>query len=167
MARLASCHYLNQCWNIVNLNLRNTLQWNRKQNLYIFIQENAFKNELNHVTKRDRWSCFSFAQTCLLMELEYFVRTTSTTCLATDALAPWFTKSSVWYWLCGRNGSLSSTRMYFNYLSHINFNLGIIEEFRCKYIFIFSKINLTSQGLTWTKLICQTDAYQAFVASIL
>ena len=34
--------YLNQCWNILNWTLRNKLQWNFKQNLYIFIQENAF-----------------------------------------------------------------------------------------------------------------------------
>ena len=35
--------YLNQCWNIVNLNLRNKIQWNLKRNSYIFIQENAFR----------------------------------------------------------------------------------------------------------------------------
>ena len=29
---------------IVNSNLRNKLQWNFKQNSYIFIQENAFEN---------------------------------------------------------------------------------------------------------------------------
>ena len=37
-------HYLNQCWNIVNFNLRNKLQWNINRNSYIFIQENAFEN---------------------------------------------------------------------------------------------------------------------------
>ena len=37
-------HYLNQCWNIVNLNLRNKLQWNLKRNSHIIIQENAFEN---------------------------------------------------------------------------------------------------------------------------
>ena len=36
--------YQNQCWNIVNLNLRNKFQWNLKRNSYIFIQENAFEN---------------------------------------------------------------------------------------------------------------------------
>ena len=40
----APSHYLNQWWNIVNANLPNTFQWNRKQNSYIFIQENAFQN---------------------------------------------------------------------------------------------------------------------------
>ena len=34
----------NQCWDIVNWNLRNKLQWNLKRNSYIFIQENAFEN---------------------------------------------------------------------------------------------------------------------------
>ena len=33
-----------QCWDIVNWNLRNKLQWNLKRNSYIFIQENAFEN---------------------------------------------------------------------------------------------------------------------------
>ena len=34
---------LNQCWNIINSNLRNRLQWNIKHNSYIFIRENAFE----------------------------------------------------------------------------------------------------------------------------
>ena len=37
-------HYLIQCWNIVNLNLKDKLQSNLKRNSYIFIQENAFEN---------------------------------------------------------------------------------------------------------------------------
>ena len=36
--------YLNQCWNTVNSNLRNKLQWNLKQNSHIFIEENACEN---------------------------------------------------------------------------------------------------------------------------
>ena len=44
VAWLAPSHYLNQCWNIVNGTLRNKLQWNLKQNSYIFIHENAFEN---------------------------------------------------------------------------------------------------------------------------
>ena len=36
-------HYLNQCWFIVNLNLENKLNWNHKQNSYIFIIENALE----------------------------------------------------------------------------------------------------------------------------
>ena len=44
VAWLASSHYLNHCWNIVNWTLRNKLQWNFYQNSYIFIEENAFKN---------------------------------------------------------------------------------------------------------------------------
>ena len=36
-------HYLNQCWNIVNSNLKNKLQWNLKWNLYIPIQANVFE----------------------------------------------------------------------------------------------------------------------------
>ena len=37
---LAPSHYLNQCWNIVNWNLRNRPQWNINRISYIFIQEN-------------------------------------------------------------------------------------------------------------------------------
>ena len=37
-------HYLIQCWNIVNWTSGNKFQWNLNQNLYIFIQENAFEN---------------------------------------------------------------------------------------------------------------------------
>ena len=37
-------HYPNQCWYIVNLTLRNKLQWNANQNSSIFIEENTFKN---------------------------------------------------------------------------------------------------------------------------
>ena len=40
----APSHYLDQCWNIVKSNLRNKLQWNRKRNSHIFIQENALEN---------------------------------------------------------------------------------------------------------------------------
>ena len=35
---------LNQCWNIVNSNIRNKFQWNLKRNSNIFIQGNAFEN---------------------------------------------------------------------------------------------------------------------------
>ena len=41
---MAPSHYLNQRWNIFNWTLGNKLQWNRNQNSYIFIQENAVKN---------------------------------------------------------------------------------------------------------------------------
>ena len=40
---LAPNHYLNQCWDFVNWNLRNKLQCNLNQNSYIFIPENAFE----------------------------------------------------------------------------------------------------------------------------
>ena len=40
----APSHYLNKCWNIVNSNLRNNLQWTLNRNSYISIQENVFEN---------------------------------------------------------------------------------------------------------------------------
>ena len=39
----APSHYLNQCANIGNWNLRNNLQWNFNQNSCIFIQENRLE----------------------------------------------------------------------------------------------------------------------------
>ena len=40
----APSHYLNQCWNIVNSNLRNKLQWYLQRSSYFFIQGKAFEN---------------------------------------------------------------------------------------------------------------------------
>ena len=37
-------HYMNQFWNIVNLTLRNKLQWNNHRNTTIFTEENASEN---------------------------------------------------------------------------------------------------------------------------
>ena len=54
----APSHYLNQCWNIVNSNLRNKLQWNPRQNSFIFIQENAFENVVCNrasIQSRSQW----------------------------------------------------------------------------------------------------------------
>ena len=42
--RTVPSHYLNKCWDIINWKLGNKLQLNLNQNLYIFIQENAFEN---------------------------------------------------------------------------------------------------------------------------
>ena len=41
--RTVPSYYLNQCWDIVNQTLGNKLQWNLNQNLWIFIQVNAFE----------------------------------------------------------------------------------------------------------------------------
>ena len=37
------CHYLNQCWNVVNGTLRKQLQWNFNKKSYIIFQENTLK----------------------------------------------------------------------------------------------------------------------------
>ena len=37
------------CWNIVNSNHRNKLQWNIARNSYIFIQQNAFENDVSEM----------------------------------------------------------------------------------------------------------------------
>ena len=44
IAWTAPSHYLNQCWNIIDWTLRNTLQWNLSRNYNIFIQENVFES---------------------------------------------------------------------------------------------------------------------------
>ena len=38
------CHYLNQCWNVVDWTLRHRLQWNLNRNSHIFFLENASEN---------------------------------------------------------------------------------------------------------------------------
>ena len=54
-------HYLNmlnQCWNIVNLTLRNKLQWNINQNTEVFIHKNTFENvvcKMAAILFRVRW----------------------------------------------------------------------------------------------------------------
>ena len=40
---------MNQCWNMVNLKLRNKFQLNLKQNSHIFFQENAFENVIGEM----------------------------------------------------------------------------------------------------------------------
>ena len=49
-AWLTPSHYLNQCWNSVNSDLRNKLQWNLKRNSYIFTQAKAFENVFFELT---------------------------------------------------------------------------------------------------------------------
>ena len=44
VAWTAPCHYLKQCWNIVNWTLGNKLQWNFNRNSNIFIEDNTFEN---------------------------------------------------------------------------------------------------------------------------
>ena len=58
VAYWAPSHYLNQCWVIVNENLRNKVQWNFNQNKKLFIHENAFENvvcEMADILSRGRW----------------------------------------------------------------------------------------------------------------
>ena len=40
----APCHYLKQCWNIINWTFRNKLQWNFNRNSNSFIQVSVFEN---------------------------------------------------------------------------------------------------------------------------
>ena len=49
-ACLAPSHYLNQCWLVVNWNLRNYIQWHFDLKLNIFIQDNVSKCRLQNVS---------------------------------------------------------------------------------------------------------------------
>ena len=40
----APSQYLNWCWDITNLTIGNSLQWNVDMNWYIFVQGNSFEN---------------------------------------------------------------------------------------------------------------------------
>ena len=58
VAYSAPSHYLNQCWFIVNWNLRNKLQWNFNENTKIFIHKNASESnfcEMAAILSRGRW----------------------------------------------------------------------------------------------------------------
>ena len=57
-APINNCHYLSQCWDIVDWNPRNKLQWNFNCNSYIFIQENPFENvvcKMASILPRPQW----------------------------------------------------------------------------------------------------------------
>ena len=59
VAYSAPSHYLNQCWVIVNLNLRNKLQWNFIQHTKLFIHKKASENivcEMAAILFRGRWN---------------------------------------------------------------------------------------------------------------
>ena len=69
VAQLAPNHYLNQCWNIVDLSLRNILQWNGNQNSYISNSRNAFENAVcERAAILYRPQCVKFADfRCILV----------------------------------------------------------------------------------------------------
>ena len=74
----ATSHYLNQCWYIVNLTLRNKLQWNINHNWYIFTQENTFEHvvwKMAAVLSRPRcvkWYIFSISRHLLTINQNMF-----------------------------------------------------------------------------------------------
>ena len=63
---MAPSHYLKQCWIIVNLTLRNKLQWNFNRNSNIFIQENALEHvvcEMGSILSRPQCVKFNHSLT--------------------------------------------------------------------------------------------------------
>ena len=55
VACLVPSHYLNQSWIIVNLTLRNKLQWNSNRNTKRFIHENTFGNVVCEMVAMLSW----------------------------------------------------------------------------------------------------------------
>ena len=63
----APSHYLNQCWSIVNWNLRNEFQWKLDRTSYIFVKENAFENVVCEMaTILSRPQCVTLNNTLLV-----------------------------------------------------------------------------------------------------
>ena len=53
-----SGNYLDQCWSVVDTNLRNKFKWNIKRNSYTSIEENTFENvvcEMATILSRSQW----------------------------------------------------------------------------------------------------------------
>ena len=77
-----STHHSWSVKNIVNLNLRNKIQWILQQNSYIFIQENAFEDvicEMVAIFSRGRWV---WSQNVIpMMELPWMPSDNFTGCL--------------------------------------------------------------------------------------
>ena len=73
---LAPSHYLNQCWNIVNWTLRNTLQWSFNRNSNIFIQENALQNvvcKMASILSRPQWVKSGLRETVAVNRRRYYI----------------------------------------------------------------------------------------------
>ena len=88
-------HYLSHCWNIVNLTLRNKLQWNLHRNLYIFIQKNVFENVIWKMSAiLSRPECVNYAL-CLFHAMFCFVLAATA---ITDFLQDYITGSKISMW---------------------------------------------------------------------
>ena len=70
LTRSAPSHYLNQCWNTVDLAFRNKRQWKLDRNSYVFIHGNAFES-----VRLQNGSHFGLASMCNERRLHpYLVR---------------------------------------------------------------------------------------------
>ena len=61
-------NYLDQCWNILNLTLRNKLQWNTNRKQCISIQENALENVVCEISPIFSGSMFGWCRWQLLTD---------------------------------------------------------------------------------------------------
>ena len=74
-------HYQNQCCIIVNWTPGNKLQWNHNQNVYIFIQENAFANVVCEMTTIfSRPQCVDYGLFIFLILAQFWLRETGQIC---------------------------------------------------------------------------------------
>ena len=101
---IGSSHYLNQCWDIVNSNLRNKLQWNLKRNSRVFFQEIAFENVVYEMA-----SILSRPQCANLLPT---INTNGTK------------QSLTYFWICQIRAQATQSGLYI--LPHINCMIEII-----------------------------------------
>ena len=175
---MAPSHYLNQCWNIVNCTIGNTLQRNLNQNWYPFIQENAFepvvcemaaiflsasmcelrwkwdRNGLIRFNTRNWWPLGVEIDTIVYMKT---IRSEQNGHHFVPLLlrqlrvaSPGLQQS--WYWLCIINVSFSTM----NDISYLR-NLNVQKWNNCKHLFALNKFNWAWQVLiimTFLKIVC-------------
>ena len=74
-ASSAPSHYLNQCWVIVNLTIRNKLKWNFNQNTKLFISKNASENivcKMAAILPKGKWVNHVVTRLhCILLKMSY------------------------------------------------------------------------------------------------
>ena len=85
-------HYLNQCCNIVNSNLKNKLEWNLKQNSYNFIQDDTFENVVWKMASVLSWpQCVKVDVWAAVIFFQDFEG------MAHIVKFPWFDDDNQWY----------------------------------------------------------------------
>ena len=133
-------HYWNQCWNIVNLNLRNKLQWNLKRNSCIFIQENAFENVVCEMA-----SILSRPQCVKILKRPSSLHVRERYILRWEILCTFWRKLTLFWWICSGDCSHSNQLLLFHKVFYLN-----CKSAHCP----ISLLVLTACTTTWLLLMC-------------